>query len=199
MANQDSGKASDVINKPTSNLVWIDLEMTGLNPETDAIIEIATLITDSQLNVIAEGPELAINQPPERFDKMDDWNREHHSKSGLWAKVLASTVTLAEAEQKTLDFIRMHCNPKESPLCGNSVWQDRRFIVRYMQQLDDYLHYRIVDVSTIKELASRWYPNQKFKKPKGAHRALDDIRESLDELKFYRSTFFRNVIEGKGE
>ncbi|MBM4251302.1 MAG: oligoribonuclease [Deltaproteobacteria bacterium] len=174
----------------------MDMEMTGLDPDTDSIIEIATLITDSELNVIAEGPELAIHQPADRFARMDAWNQEHHTKSGLWAKVQASTVTIAQAEVATLDFIRKHCGERESPLCGNSIWQDRRFLVRYMPKLDAYLHYRILDVSTIKELASRWYPGSKFKKPKGAHRALDDVKESLDELRYYRTHLFKPKVEG---
>ena len=172
------------------------MEMTGLDPESDTIIEIATLITDGELNIIAEGPELAIHQPAERFAKMDAWNQEHHSKSGLWAKVLASDVTIEQAETATLDFIRKHCGERESPLCGNSIWQDRRFLLRYMPKLDGYLHYRILDVSSIKELASRWYPGLKFKKPKGAHRALDDVKESLEELRFYRANLFKPKTEG---
>lgn len=172
-------------------LVWMDLEMTGLEPDRDTIIEIATLVTDGALNIVAEGPELVIRQDASLFDKMDDWNREHHTKSGLWQKVVSSNVSLADAERQTVEFLKAHMGPKESPLCGNSVWQDRRFLVRYMPTLEAYLHYRLVDVSTIKELATRWYPNVKFAKAKGSHRALDDIRESLDELRFYRETFFK--------
>jgi oligoribonuclease len=172
-------------------LVWMDLEMTGLDPERDTIIEIATLITDDQLNVIAEGPELVIQQSAALFDGMDDWNKEHHTKSGLWAQVVASKITLTEAEKVTLDFIKSHVGPKESPLCGNSIWQDRRFLTRYMQSLETYLHYRLVDVSSIKEVVSRWYPESwKYSKAKGSHRAMDDIRESLDELKYYRQKVF---------
>ena len=183
------------MSKANSRLVWMDLEMTGLDPDKDTIIEMATLITDAELNIIATGPELVIKQDANRFESMDSWNREHHTKSGLWAKVLASKVALEEAEGLTLDFIKQHCSLKESPLCGNSIWQDRRFLVRYMQTLEAYLHYRLVDVSTIKELAGRWYPKHKFKKPKGSHRALDDIQESLDELRFYRQTFFKLPAE----
>ncbi len=193
MADSSNNEASG---KPGQNLVWMDMEMTGLDPESDTIIEIATLITDGELNIIAEGPELAIHQPAERFAKMDAWNQEHHSKSGLWAKVLASDVTIEQAETATLDFIRKHCGERESPLCGNSIWQDRRFLLRYMPKLDGYLHYRILDVSSIKELASRWYPGLKFKKPKGAHRALDDVKESLEELRFYRANLFKPKTEG---
>lgn len=178
-----------------SKLVWMDLEMTGLDPARDTILEIATLITDSELNIVAEGPEIVVRQPLARLQAMDAWNREHHGKSGLWDKVLASTVELAQAEARTLDFIRAHVGAKESPLCGNSIWQDRRFLAVCMPDLDAYLHYRLIDVSTIKELVSRWYPAAKYGKKKGNHRALDDIRESLDELRHYRATVF---IAGKG-
>jgi oligoribonuclease len=176
----------------------MDLEMTGLDPERDTIIEIATLVTDGELTVIAEGPELVIHQDPALFSRMDEWNREHHTKSGLWAKVVASDVSLAEAERRTLEFLKAWVGPKESPLCGNSIWQDRRFLVRYMKQLEAHLHYRLVDVSTVKELASRWYPGVKHVKPKGSHRALDDIRESIDELKFYKETLFKPKAEVPG-
>lgn len=176
-------------------MVWMDLEMTGLEPDRDTIIEMATLITDHDLQVIAEGPEIVVHQDPALFDKMDDWNKEHHSKSGLWQKVVDSKVSLAEAEARTLDFLKAHIGPRESPLCGNSIWQDRRFLARHMRALEAYLHYRLVDVSSIKELAVRWYPDVKFSKPKGAHRALDDIRESIDELRFYRERFFKPAAE----
>lgn len=172
-------------------LVWMDLEMTGLDPERDTIIEMATLITDSDLNIVAEGPEIVIRQDAALFAGMDDWNKEHHTKSGLWAQVISSTTTLAEAEQQTLSFIKSHVGLKESPLCGNSIWQDRRFLTRYMPAIEAYLHYRLVDVSSVKELVSRWYPdNWKFSKPKGSHRAMDDIRESIDELRHYRTKIF---------
>ena len=183
---------------PPALLVWMDLEMTGLDPDRDAIIEMATLITDGELNLIARGPELVIHQPPERFAQMDDWNREHHSKSGLWEKVLASSISAAAAEAETLAFIKQHTGLRASPLCGNSIWQDRRFLARYMPALEAYLHYRLVDVSTIKELASRWYPGVKFTKAKGAHRALDDILESVEELKFYRERFFQKPVVSRG-
>lgn len=165
--------------------------MTGLVPERDTIIEIATLVTDADLNIVAEGPEIVISHPAALFDTMDEWNREHHTKSGLWKKVLASTVSLAEAERLTLDFVKSHVGVRESPLAGNSIWQDRRFLARYMQQLEAYLHYRVVDVSTVKELATRWYPTAKYGKKKGAHRAMDDIRESVEELRYYRKTLFK--------
>lgn len=185
----------------SGKLVWMDLEMTGLEPDRDTIIEMATLITDGELNVIAEGPEIVIHQDAKLFDGMDDWNREHHTKSGLWAKVVASEISLAQAEQETLAFLKKHLGPREAPLAGNSVWQDRRFLARYMRQLEGFLHYRLVDVSTVKELAGRWYPKLRYTKRKGAHRALDDIRESLDEMKFYRQALFRTpeeVARGSG-
>lgn len=179
-------------------LVWMDLEMTGLDPEKDTIIEIATIITDGDLNVLAEGPEIAIHQPAERFAQMDDWNKEQHTKSGLWQKVLASKVSLAEAEAQTLAFIKRFVGPRESPLCGNSIWQDRRFIARYLPLVDAHLHYRLIDVSTVKELTRRWYGDEvKYTKEKGLHRALDDIRESVDELKFYRQHIFIPKVDKK--
>lgn len=166
--------------------------MTGLDPETDVIIEIATVVTDSQLNVIAEGPDLVIQRDPALFAKMDSWNQEQHTKSGLWAQVVASTITEAEAERQTLEFIKKYVGHRESPLCGNSIWQDRRFLGRYMKQLEAWLHYRMVDVSTVKELGARWYPQKanQFSKKKNSHRALDDVYESIEELKFYREALF---------
>jgi oligoribonuclease len=195
------GTEESTAQRGSGKLVWMDLEMTGLEPERDTIIEMATLITDGELNVLAEGPEIVIHQDAKLFDTMDDWNREHHTKSGLWAKVVASEISLAEAEQQTLAFLKQHLAPREAPLAGNSVWQDRRFLARYMKGLEGFLHYRLVDVSTIKELAGRWYPNLRYTKRKGAHRALDDIRESLDEMKFYRQALFKTpeeVARGSG-
>jgi oligoribonuclease len=173
-------------------LVWIDLEMTGLQPEIDTILEIATLVTDDQLHILAEGPNLAIHVEEDVLAKMDDWNQNQHGKSGLIDRVRQSQETLASAQEKTLAFLQPFCQPKTSPLCGNSVWQDRRFLAKYMPQLDGFLHYRLIDVSTLKELAQRWYPGMpRF--PKGdAHLALADIRASIDELKFYRENVFRN-------
>ena len=168
------------------------MEMTGLDPERDTILEIATLITDNDLAVIAEGPVLAIHHGQPVLDAMDAWNREHHGNSGLTHRVLASPTTMTDAEQQTLAFVRQYCPQRASPLCGNSIWQDRRFLARYMPTLEGYLHYRIVDVSTVKELARRWFPgNPQPPEKKHAHRALDDILESIAELRFYREHYFR--------
>ena len=175
---------------PAGNLVWMDLEMTGLNVEADAILEIATIVTDANLNVVAEGPELAIHQDDDVLALMDDWNREHHGASGLLDRVRRSPVSLTEAEALTLHFVEQHCAPQTAPLCGNSIWQDRRFLARHMAVLEAHFHYRIVDVSTVKELARRWQPRSEFKK-KNAHRAKDDILESIAELRHYRQRLFR--------
>jgi len=173
-------------------LVWMDLEMSGLDPERNIILEIATLITDAELQVVAEGPVAAIHQPDAVLDGMDDWNREHHGASGLTARVRASRLSMADAETQTLAFVRRHCTERSSPLCGNSIHQDRRFLVRYMPQLDAALHYRNIDVSTVKELVRRWYPTGPTPPEKRhAHLALDDIRESIAELRFYRQHVFR--------
>jgi oligoribonuclease len=180
-------------NDKPKNLVWMDLEMTGLDSDQDLIIEMATLITDIELNVIEVGPEIVIQRPAAMFDKMDNWNRTQHTKSGLWAKVVASTITQDQAEETTIDFIKQHCGPRESPLCGNSIWQDRRFIAKHMKKLDEYLHYRLIDVSTIKILGKIWYPPEadKAKNKTNSHRALDDIRESIEELRYYRKILFK--------
>ncbi len=167
--------------------------MTGLDPERDHILEIATLITDNELNVVAEGPVLAIHQPEGVLAAMDNWNRDHHTKSGLLARCRASSVSVREAEEQTLAFVRAHCESRSAPLCGNSVWQDRRFLARYMRELEQYLHYRIIDVSTVKELVRRWYPGGPPPPPKRkAHLALSDILESIEELRFYRQHYFRS-------
>ena len=170
-----------------SRLIWIDLEMTGLDPDTDSIIEIATLVTDQDLNILAEGPELAIRHSLERLEAMDDWNRGTHRKSGLWDKVLASETSLAQAEAVTVDFLSHWIPAGKSPICGNSICQDRRFLVRLMPRLERYFHYRNLDVSTLKELARRWSPElvDGFSKA-GSHTALADIRESVSELAYYR-------------
>jgi oligoribonuclease len=172
-------------------LVWMDMEMSGLEPDRDVVLEIATLITDASLTVVAEGPVLAVHQPDAVLEAMDEWNREHHGASGLTARVRASRVSVADAEAQSLAFVSAHCTPRSSPLCGNSIHQDRRFLARYMPQLDRYLHYRNVDVSTIKELVRRWYGEAAVPEKKHAHLALDDIRESIDELRFYRAHYFR--------
>jgi oligoribonuclease len=173
-------------------LVWMDMEMTGLDPDVEVIIEIATLITDGDLNLIAEGPVLAVSQPEEKLAAMDEWNQRHHGESGLIERVRRSSVLISEAEALTLQFIEKHVAANASPLCGNSVWQDRRFLRRYMPRIDAYLHYRNLDVSTVKELARRWRPDMlgQFNKA-NAHTALADIRESLEELRHYREHFFR--------
>ena len=178
--------------RPTNRLVWMDLEMTGLDAETDVILEIATVVTDGDLEVVAEGPTLAVHRDEATLAAMDRWNTEHHTASGLVERVRRSEVSETEAEAVTLAFVEQHCARQSAPLCGNSVWQDRRFLVRYMPVLNAYLHYRIVDVSTVKELARRWHPQllDAFKK-KNTHRALDDIRESIAELKLYRERFFK--------
>ena len=173
-------------------LVWMDLEMTGLDPDEHVIIEIATLLTTADLEIIAEGPVLAIRQPESELAKMDAWNVEHHGASGLVERVRSSSVEIADAERLTLEFLQAHVPAGASPLCGNSVHQDRRFLVRQMPAIDAFLHYRIIDVSTVKELARRWAPAvlDGFVK-QGAHLALDDIRESVAELRHYRDSFFR--------
>lgn len=179
-------------NPGEGKLVWMDLEMTGLDVETDAIIEIATLVTDDDLNEVAAGPALAIQTSDEQLAGMDDWNRKHHGESGLLARVRESEVTLIEAEARTLAFLEPLVASGASPLCGNSIWQDRRFLARHMPTLESYLHYRIIDVSTIKELARRWHPDvyATFSK-RNTHRALDDIRESIAELAHYRRALFK--------
>jgi len=174
-------------------LVWLDMEMSGLDPDRERIIEVATIITDGQLTEVATGPELVIHQSDEILAAMDDWNKSHHGASGLIERVKASTVSDADAEAQTIAFINQHVSTKERPvLAGNSIHQDRRFIRRYMPALEKRLHYRMVDVSTIKELARRWYPQIVAKQPakKETHRALDDIRESIEELRFYKQQLF---------
>jgi len=173
------------------HLVWMDLEMTGLEPEQCTILEIATLVTDANLDLVAEGPALVIHQPDGVLEAMDDWNREHHGASGLLQRSRQSTVSLAQAEQQTLAFIQLYSPHRTSPLCGNSVHQDRRFLARYMPAVERYLHYRNVDVSTLKELVRRWYPADPPFEKKHGHLALDDIRESIAELRYYRERYFR--------
>jgi oligoribonuclease len=175
-----------------SHLVWIDLEMTGLDPDNDLIIEIATIITDKNLNILAQGPVLAVHQSDAALAAMDDWNQHHHGQSGLIKRVKESTIDDAEAERQTLEFIKQWVPERASPICGNSIGQDRRFLYRYMPELEAYFHYRNLDVSTLKELAARWAPHIKdgFKK-QSSHQALDDIIESIEELRYYRDHFIR--------
>lgn len=182
-----SEESSAVMSPNADNLIWIDLEMTGLDTHNDRIIEIATVVTDSQLNLLAEGPVLAIHQPEEVLAAMDDWNQKQHGRSGLLTRVRASTVSEAQAQQETLAFLTPLVPRGASPMCGNSICQDRRFLARCMPQLEDWFHYRNLDVSTLKELAKRWYPPvaRGFKK-ESSHLALDDIRDSIDELRYYR-------------
>ncbi|RMC98496.1 oligoribonuclease [Aquitalea palustris] len=175
-----------------NNLIWLDMEMTGLNPETDRIIEVAMIATDSQLNVLGQSPVLVIHQPDSVLDAMDDWNKNTHGKSGLIAKVKASTLTAAEAEATLLAFMAEYVPARTSPMCGNTIHQDRRFMVRWMPQLEEYFHYRNLDVSTLKELCKRWRPEvARGVVKRGKHEALADIEESIEELKYYREHFLK--------
>lgn len=175
------------------NLIWIDLEMTGLEPDTDRILEIATIVTDGQLNQIAEGPVIAIHESEDVLSNMNEWCIKTHGQTGLTERVRQSTISLAEAERMTLDFLKDHIEPGISPMCGNSIGQDRRFLHRYMPELHDFFHYRNIDVSTLKELARRWKPAimDGFNK-NGTHLALEDIRESIEELRYYRQFFIND-------
>lgn len=176
----------------TDRLVWMDLEMTGLDPDRHRIVEMATLITDGELEIVAEGPELVIHQPEEVLALMNDWSREHHAASGLLERIRASTLSEREAELQTLEFVRAHCPEAAAPLAGNSIHRDRRFLSTQMPELDAYIHYKLVDVSTIKELARRWHPDIVARQPpkEKSHRALGDIRESITELRYYREHVF---------
>jgi oligoribonuclease len=177
-----------------THLLWLDMEMTGLSPDTDRIIELAIVVTDADLNTVAEGPVLVVHQPDEVMNAMDNWNKGTHGKSGLIDRVKASRLSEAEAEAQMLEFVKQHVPPRTSPMCGNSICQDRRFMARYMPQLEAFFHYRNLDVSSLKELAKRWQPGlcDAFKKS-NKHEALADIYESIDELKFYREHFIRSA------
>ena len=177
-------------------LIWIDLEMTGLDTDRDGILEIATVVTDGELNVLADGPELAIAHPLATLEAMDEWNRTHHGRSGLWRRVLEEGVPLAEAEARTIAFLEQWVPANASPMCGNSICQDRRFLHRLMPRLERYFHYRNLDVSTLKELARRWAPKVlEGVRKQSAHTALSDVRDSIEELRHYR----RHLAELAGE
>lgn len=179
--------------KNNQNLIWIDLEMTGLNPDVDKIIEIATVVTDADLNILAEGPVFAIHQTDAILAGMDDWNTRQHGQSGLTTRVQNSTVTEAQAAQETIAFLKQYIDAGRSPMCGNSICQDRRFLCRYMPDLASFFHYRQVDVSTLKELILRWRPKlMSGVEKKSRHLALDDIRDSIAELVYYRQHFIRD-------
>jgi oligoribonuclease len=177
-----------------THLLWLDMEMTGLSPENDRIIEIAIVVTDADLNTVAEGPVLAVHQPDEVMNAMDSWNKGTHAKSGLIDRVRASQLNEADAEAQMLEFVKQHVPARTSPMCGNSICQDRRFMARCMPQLEAFFHYRNLDVSTLKELARRWRPglSEAFKKA-NKHEALADIYESIDEMKYYREHFIRSA------
>lgn len=175
-----------------NHLIWLDMEMTGLNPDSDRIIEMAMVVTNSNLDVIAEGPVVAVHQPDAVLDAMDEWNKNTHGRSGLIERVKASTIDEAAAEALYLDFMREYIPSRTSPMCGNSIGQDRRFMARYMPKLEDWFHYRNLDVSTLKELCRRWRPDvYKGIEKKGAHQALADIHESIAELRYYREHFLK--------
>jgi oligoribonuclease len=174
----------------SAKLVWIDLEMTGLDPEKDVILEIATIVTDGSLEIDSEGPNMAIHYPEEVLQGMDEWSRAHHQESGLTDRVRASTKDLEAAERMTLEFLAGRCQEGQSPLCGNSIWQDRRFLIKHMPRLEAFFHYRNIDVSSVKELVQRWYPDLPAYEKQKAHLALSDIKESINELGYYRKNVF---------
>ena len=178
--------------KHSQNLIWIDLEMTGLDTIEDRIIEIATIVTDKDLNVIEEGPVIAIKTPEKAIDEMDDWNTNQHNKSGLVDRIKKSSYTYFDAQEMTIEFLEKYIERNKSPMCGSGICQDRRFLARCMPNLERFFHYRNLDVSTIKEIVNSWYPGIKFKKDP-QHLALQDIKDSIDELKFYRNTIFAHI------
>jgi len=185
-------KRVNLMSQNKQNLIWLDLEMTGLDPQNDSIIEIATIVTDKELNVLAQGPVIAVKQTKQIMDGMDAWNQKHHGQSGLIERVLSSSSTEQDAEQETLDFLKQWVPSGVSPMCGNSICQDRRFMAKNMPALEAFFHYRNLDVSTLKELASRWAPEiMKGFKKKATHQALDDVIESIEELKYYRENFLK--------
>lgn len=180
------------MSRNANHLVWMDLEMTGLYPDKDRILEMATIVTDSDLNIVAEGPVFAIHQDEARLQGMDEWNTKQHHASGLVARVKASKITERDAENATLAFLEQYAYPGKAPLCGNSIYQDRRFLNRYMPTLDSFFHYRLIDVSTLKELALRWAPQiYSGMSKESKHLALDDVKESIEELKYYRAHFLK--------
>ena len=191
IAKEKIGTVDRMSKQKPENLVWIDMEMSGLDVDSEFILEIATIITDSNLNIVEEGPNLVIHQTEAVLAAMDDWNQKHHSASGLIERVRKSSLTVSEAESQTLDFVRKHCPEKTAPLCGNTIGQDRKFLYKYMRTLHDYLHYRNIDVSSIKEVITRWHfdgPELPLKSEQ--HIAMVDVRESIAELKFYREHYF---------
>jgi len=179
------------IKKNNDNLIWIDLEFSGLDFKTNTILEIATIVTDKNLNILAIGPNIAIKTSKKILDNMDKWNKKHHKDSGLIEKCLNSNISLEEAEQKTLNFLKKYVDEFTSPLCGNSIGQDRRMLYKNMSTLEKFFHYRVIDVSTLKELAKRWAPNLEPFKKKETHTALSDIKESIEELKYLRKNFIK--------
>ncbi len=190
MTEHGENVKNDNIPDEQSCLVWMDIEMSGLDPEVNTILEIASVITDYNLELISEGPVIAVFQTDDVLDSMDDWNKKHHDESGLIDRVRKSTLNIKDVEIMTLNFIKDYVSPKISPLCGNSIWQDRRFLIKYMPELENYFHYRNIDVSSVKELYSRWYPDLPPFKKENAHSALKDIYESISELRYYRSKIF---------
>ncbi len=192
MRAEKFSQAESIMAQDPNALIWIDMEMSGLDPETERILELAVVITDAQLNTVAEAPVLVVHQPDSLLDAMDNWNKSTHGKSGLIDRVRASTLSEAEAEVRMVEFLAQHVPSGVSPICGNSVHQDRRFLVRYMPKLDAFFHYRLIDVSTLKELCRRWKPEVLGGMVKhGKHEALADIHESIEELRYYRAQIMK--------